>query len=272
MPDFSNIVFITDLDGTLLPSNKIPLQKDLEAIERFKKYGGTFTIATGRVIQATDQFFDILKPNAPIILNNGSLIYDIDSKKTLYNRTLDRAAKEYTIALMEKFPEIGVEVNFPDKICVIRLTEWEQQHLNITHLPYVETAIDDIPEDGWCKVLYSISHDRIHELEEFAASEGWDKASFVTSGKSYFECLPKDTAKGFALKELIKIAGWENCRIAASGDYNNDLEMLEVSDIPIAPQNAQKIVKDAAEYVTSADCNSGFISEAVEYIENHYVK
>ena len=70
MPDFSDIVFITDLDGTLLPSNKIPLQKDLEAIERFKKYGGTFTIATGRVIQATEQFFDILKPNAPVILKN----------------------------------------------------------------------------------------------------------------------------------------------------------------------------------------------------------
>ncbi len=272
MPDFSDIVFVTDLDGTLLPSNKIPLQKDLEAIKRFKKYGGTFTIATGRVIQAADQFFDILKPNAPVILNNGSLIHDIKTGKTLYNRTLDRSAKEYTLALMEKFPEMGVEVNFSDKICVVRLTEWEQQHLNVTHLPYVETGIDDIPEDGWCKVLYSVSHDMIHELEEFAASEGWDKASFVVSGESYFECLPKDTAKGFALKELIKIAGWENCRIAASGDYNNDLELLENADIPIAPQNAQEIVKKAAEFVTSADCNSGFISEAIEYIEKCYIK
>ena len=48
--------------------------------------------------------------------------------------------------------------------------------------------------------------------------------------------------------------------------------MLEVSDIPIAPQNAQDIVKKAAEFVTAADCNGGFISEAVEYIESHYVK
>ena len=272
MPDFSDIVFITDLDGTLLPDNKIPLQKDLEAIERFKKYGGTFTIATGRVIQAADQFFDILRPNAPVILNNGSLIYDINKKEALYNCTLDKAAKEYTLALMERFPEMGVEVNFPDKICVVRLTEWEQQHLNVTHLPYVETTIDEIPEDGWCKVLYAVSHEMIHELEEFAASEGWDKASFVVSGKSYFECLPKNTAKGYALKELIKIAGWENCKVAAAGDYNNDLELLENADIPIAPQNAQDIVKNAAEFVTYADCNSGFISEAIEYIEKRYVK
>ncbi len=272
MPDFSNIVFITDLDGTLLPSSKIPLQKDLDAIERFKRYGGIFTIATGRVIQAADQFFDILKPNAPVILNNGSLIHDIETGETLYNRTLDRSAKEYTLALMEKFPEMGVEVNFPDKICVVRLTEWEQEHLNITHLPYTVTNIDDIPEDGWCKVLFSVPHGMIHELEEFAASEGWDKASFVVSGRSYFECLPKNTAKGLALKELIKIAGWENYKIAASGDYNNDLELLENADIPIAPQNAQEIVKNAAEFVTSADCNSGFIAEAIEYIEKRYIK
>lgn len=272
MSDFSNIVFISDLDGTLLPYDKIPLQKDIEAIECFKAGGGIFTIATGRVIQAADQYFDVLKPNAPVILNNGSLIYDIESRKTLYNRSLDRAAKDYTIALMERFPDLGVEINLPDTIYAVRINEWERKHLELTHLPYEEAGIDDIPSEGWCKVLYSIAHERMNELVEFAASMNWDKTNFVTSGDFLFECLPKNTAKGIAMKELIKIQGWESFTIAAAGDYDNDLEMVEYADIGFAPNNAQDIVKNAADCITSADCNSGFIAEAINYIEKHSVK
>lgn len=272
MSDFSNIVFISDLDGTLLPDNKIPLRKDIEAIERFKAGGGIFTIATGRIIQAAEQFFDVLKPNAPVILNNGSLIYDIKSGSALYNRALDKAAKDYTIELMERFPEMGVEINLPDKIYAVRLNDWERKHLELTHLPYEEADIDEIPDQGWCKVLYSIGGGRTKELEAYAASMGWNKTSFVISGDFLFECLPKDTAKGIAMKELVKLQGWNSFTIAAAGDYNNDLEMLEYANIGFAPQNAQEIVKNAAEFVASADCNSGFIVEAIDYIEKNCVK
>ena len=272
MSDFSNIVFISDLDGTLLPQSKIPLQKDIDAIERFKAGGGIFTIATGRVIQAAEQFFDVLKPNAPVILNNGSLIYDIESGSALYNCSLDKAAKEYTLELMERFPDMGVEINLPDQIYAVRITEWERLHLEMTHLPYKEADINDLPDDGWCKVLYSIGNGKTKDLEAYAASMNWNKTSFVISGDFLFECLPKDTAKGIAMKELIKIKNWENFIVAAAGDYNNDLEMVEFADIGFAPQNAQDIVKNAAVCVTSADCNNGFISEAIDYIEKHCVK
>lgn len=272
MSDFSNIVFISDLDGTLLPGSKIPLKKDIEAIERFKAGGGIFTIATGRVIQAAEQFFDVLKPNAPVILNNGSLIYDIDNGNTLYNCSLDKAAKDYTLELMERFPDMGVEINLPDQIYAVRITEWERLHLEMTHLPYKEAEIDDIPDEGWCKVLYSIGNGKTKELEAYAASMNWNKASFVISGDFLFECLPKDTAKGIAMKELIKIKGWESFKIAAAGDYNNDLEMLEYADIAFAPKNAQEIVKNAADYVTSADCNEGFIAEAIDHTQKMLCK
>ena len=46
MSDLSNVLLITDLDGTLLPDNKILSQKDKEAIKRFRADGGKFTVAT----------------------------------------------------------------------------------------------------------------------------------------------------------------------------------------------------------------------------------
>lgn len=267
MPKFSNTVLITDLDGTLLPQSKILNEKDLNAIKYFRQNGGIFTIATGRIIQASEQFFDVLKPDAPVILNNGGLIYNIDKKETVYEHCINEAAMEYTVALMEKFPEMGVEINFPDGIYVIRMTEWERLHLNMTHLPYTEKSLEEIPQNGWCKVLYSMGDGRVRELSDYAEAMGWDKTSFVISGDFLFECLPKGCTKGSALKKLWEIEKWDNFTVAAAGDYNNDLEMLEFADIAIAPQNAQDIVKSSADYVTKATCEEGAIAEAIEYLD-----
>ncbi|MDE6595640.1 MAG: HAD family hydrolase [Oscillospiraceae bacterium] len=267
MPKFSNTVLITDLDGTLLPQSKILNDKDLKAIKYFRQNGGIFTIATGRIIQASEQFFDALKPDAPVILNNGGLIYDIDKKETVYEHCIDSAAMDYTIALMEKFPEMGVEINFPDGIYVIRMTEWERRHLNMTHLPYTEKTLEEIPQNGWCKVLYSMGDGRVRELSDYAAAMGWDKTSFVISGDFLFECLPKGCTKGSALKKLWELEKWDTFTVAAAGDYNNDLEMLEFADIAIAPQNAQDIVKKSADYVTKVTCEEGAIAEAIEYLD-----
>ena len=267
MPKFSNTVLITDLDGTLLPQSKILNEKDLSAIKYFRQNGGIFTIATGRIIQASEQFFDTLKPDAPVILNNGGLIYNVDKKETVYEHCINETAMEYTIALMEKFPEMGVEINFPDGIFVVRMTEWERLHLNMTHLPYTEKSLEEIPKSGWCKVLYSMGGGRVRELSDYAEAMGWDKTSFVISGDFLFECLPKGCTKGSALKKLWELEKWDTFTVAAAGDYNNDLEMLEFADIAIAPQNAQDIVKRSADYVTKATCEEGAIADAIDYLD-----
>lgn len=267
MAKFSNTVLITDLDGTLLPQSKVLNEKDLNAIKYFRQNGGAFTIATGRIIQAADQFFESLKPDAPVILNNGGLIYNVDKKKIIYEQCADNAAYDYTVALMEKFPEIGVEINLSDGIFVVRMTEWERLHLSMTHLPYAEKSLEEISKTGWCKVLYSIGDGRVKELSEYAASMGWDKTSFVISGDFLFECLPKGCTKGSALKKLSELEKWDTFTVVAAGDYNNDIEMLEFADIAIAPQNAQDIVKKSADYVTKATCEEGAIAEAIDYLD-----
>lgn len=63
--------------------------------------------------------------------------------------------------------------------------------------------------------------------------------------------------------------GWENYTVAAAGDYDNDLEMLEFADIAVAPRNARDIVKKVADIVTNADCCGGAIAEAIKYLEKN---
>lgn len=49
MKDFSNILILTDLDGTFFGKHAKIIQRNIDAIEYFKAKGGRFSIATGRV-------------------------------------------------------------------------------------------------------------------------------------------------------------------------------------------------------------------------------
>ena len=110
MPDFSDVMIITDLDGTLLPENKILSEKDLEAIKRFRSDGGKFTIATGRTIQSADRYIKELEIDIPVILYNGSLIYDVQKQEVLFTDELPEFAPDIAKELFGFMKNPGGEV------------------------------------------------------------------------------------------------------------------------------------------------------------------
>ena len=69
------ICIITDLDGTLLPASKVPLERDVKAIRKFEQAGGVFSIATGRTVQASLRYAEQLQLKSPMIVFNGAMIY-----------------------------------------------------------------------------------------------------------------------------------------------------------------------------------------------------
>ena len=56
--------------------------------------------------------------------------------------------------------------------------------------------------------------------------------------------------------------------VVACGDFDNDLEMIKFADIGFAPSNAQDCVKEAADFISDADCSSGFMSEVINHVMN----
>ena len=81
------------MDGTFLPASKIPGKKTLDAVNRFQQAGGRFSIATGRSLQASQQYFDTVSVNCPIIMCNGGMIYDINSKEQIYDVYVPRGTR-----------------------------------------------------------------------------------------------------------------------------------------------------------------------------------
>jgi Cof subfamily protein (haloacid dehalogenase superfamily) len=262
------VFLMTDLDGTLLTSKKELNAADIEAINRFRSNGGRFSIATGRTLQTAVQYIEQLEVTDPVIMYNGSCVYDPHEKKILHISALPEKAYEYALQIMERFPGTGAELLRPDGTYIIKLNAVEKEHALYCTVPPIYCGIDDVPKGQWLKILFAMNPEEIDELEEYVKTQNFEGVTFVRSDRIFFEMLAEGVSKGSALNECRKLLKNENLTFAAAGDFHNDVELVRNADLGAAPSNAQECVKEAADIVLNASCDEGAIAELISVIES----
>ena len=116
----NGLLLVTDMDGTMLTTDKHISNENIAAIRAFQKAGGRFSIATGRSIPSLEHYVHLLQIDTPVILYNGGAIYDYDKREILWHSILSENAELYVRDVYEKFPEIGIEILLDDQIYVAR--------------------------------------------------------------------------------------------------------------------------------------------------------
>ncbi|MBR1423859.1 MAG: Cof-type HAD-IIB family hydrolase [Ruminococcus sp.] len=266
--DISKILLITDMDGTFLPASKVPGSRTIKAVERFQRAGGRFSIATGRAIQAAKQYFGLVRVNAPIIMSNGGMVYDINEKKQIYDVYLPQNAREITKEILSSHPWVGCEVLALEEVYVPQMTDLEEVHNQICKVVPLLCSVDEIGSKNWYKVLFALPPERMGELMSFVEDKGYKGVDFVRSSKEYYEILPQDISKGTALNVMRERCGMEDMFFIAAGDYNNDIELLQAADMAVCPSNAVDDVKAVCDKVYEASCEEDFIAEVIDDIMN----
>ncbi|MCM1166114.1 MAG: HAD family hydrolase [Lachnospiraceae bacterium] len=266
--DFGKVIFMTDLDGTLLTDDKRIIDRDLAAIERFRAGGGLFTTATGRGWAMARRIVeDVLHLDIPSVLFNGAGVYDFKFDRFLWQCEIGGHARGYIRRLNDMFPNrLGFEVLHKQTVFVPFINETEREHLETESVIPDRRALDEIPEGGWLKFVIAAPPEELDRVERAVAEGGFEDAQWVRSAPVYFECLPRgvDKSRGFA--ELIRILGAEDRFSVAAGDFMNDTAMIQKADLGAAVANAQPSVKAAADIVV-CDNNSGAIAEIIDCIE-----
>lgn len=263
--DISKVLLITDMDGTFLPASKIPSKKNLEAVERFQKDGGKFSIATGRSLQASKQYFGDFSVNCPIIMCNGGMVYDINNSKQIHDVYLPEKARRFTDKILKDNPTVGCEALVLDEVYVPQMTKMENEHCGICKVEPVICSVDEIP-DNWYKVLFAQEPSKIGELIKYVEAGDFGGVDFVISSPQYYEMLPQNISKGSALEIMRTACQMDDYTFVAVGDYNNDLEMIKYADVGICPSNATDDVKNAADIVLDVSCEEDAIAAVIEYI------
>lgn len=82
--NFSDILLVSDLDGTFLSHAGKPVPENMEALRRFKDGGGLFAFASGRVHTNIRSIFPDPAEvcNVPAVLCNGAYLYDFGKMRS----------------------------------------------------------------------------------------------------------------------------------------------------------------------------------------------
>jgi len=263
--DISKVLLITDMDGTFLPSSKVPGKRSVDAIADFQRKGGKFSIATGRAFQAAQQYFDSFSVNCPIIMCNGGMVYDLAEHRQIHDVFLPDFTRDIVAEILRDNPDAGCEVLTLDAVYVPQMTPLEAKHNVICKVEPVICTVEEIPEN-WYKVLFAIEPEKMERLISYVQKRGWSGVDFVRSAPEYYEILPQNISKGSALEKMRRLCGMEGHTFVAMGGYNNDMGMLQAADLAVCPSNAVDEVKAVCDIVLDKSCEEDAVAAALEYI------
>jgi len=96
------LLYIADLDGTLLNNDKQVSRYSQQVINTHLARGGSFTIATARTLATTEKIISGLHINIPVVLMNGVAIYDLHKGVYVKVVAIPQATAEAITGILEE--------------------------------------------------------------------------------------------------------------------------------------------------------------------------
>lgn len=264
-------MIITDLDGTFYKTGGGLVEKNLEAVEYFKKNGGLFTIASGRVPSAMGYDIEIFKTltNVPAILCNGAYIYDFHTGTRISEIEVNYdKAIEISRAVHKKVPDVTVRVSYGGN--EYRLKDGDDFY-------HVGDMCKVIGENApvlksWTRVSFDGNPDNTELVRKYFENDYKEYFSFMKACPEIYEFQDIKASKGQALDRLRAYIREANLakgqlKIYALGDFENDLDLLAHADVSACPENAIESVKRVAD-IQLCHCNDGTTADLIAKIES----
>ena len=268
---FSDILLTVDYDRTLTaPDSTIP-ERNLEAIRYFLENGGAFTVNTGRSLPMIQRFKDKVPVNAPLLLYNGAVAYDVQRDELVFAHEIQLDMWKTVGELIELFPDLTVEVQALDKhYDFLPNPAWDAFSANNCAYataqpgqdlgPFLKFSLYGEIRDVTVEQLYSGSAEEIRRMDEAEKKikEVYaDHVAVFRAGPRIIDAQTKGISKGRAARELQKQMGRK--LLVCVGDAENDVVMLDEADFAFVPADA--ILKNRYENVCK--CAEGAVADVI---------
>ena len=253
-----------DVDETLVDSSRRIVPELERALARCRQAGVRLSLATGRMYESALPYARAISADAPLVLCNGGRIHDPDTGAVLHSRTLAIEEAHRVLGLVKRH-HLHVNLYLNDRIYIDHENETSRESAEKDGV--VQILVGDLSSflDGEPMKLLIIGPG--HKLEALRAEYEAQphQSEVVRSEPTYLEILPQGVSKGSALSEVSRLTGIPLSEIAAFGDSNNDLELLQAAGLGIAVANALPNLKAAADRTATQPRGLG-VAEQLELL------
>lgn len=254
--DFSKVkLVVSDMDGTLLNSQGEVSPRFFSQFEALKKHKIHFVAASGRQYQSILHKLDRIKDEISIIAENGGFMQHDQVSEVLLQLSKENVQKcveklrtvdgSYIVLCGKKAAYI--ETN--DQEFISKFSEYYKSYEIVEDLTKVE-------DDEFLKIaVYHFESSEAYILPEI--KDITQTLQVTVSGQNWLDISHKDANKGYALTMLQNKLNVKADETLVFGDYNNDLQMLELGYFSYAMANAHPDVKKIARFETKSNAEEG---------------
>jgi len=260
-------LYISDLDGTLLNRNAELSKYTTNTLNRLIASGTCFSVATARTAATSLFMLERITINAPIILMNGVLIYNIKAREYVKKELLESTKTEQILSAMNVAGLTGLMyalsgdelVTYYERLDNDALKDFMDERMRKYNKRF--TQIDDFA-NAETEIIYFTfldSNENIHRLhKEMGKVDGLRLEMYqdIYSDNLWYLEIFSDTASKYnAVQFLRQKYGFD--KIIGFGDNLNDLPMFAACDECYAVSNAKPEVKEKATAVIGLNDDDG---------------
>jgi Cof subfamily protein (haloacid dehalogenase superfamily) len=258
---------VTDVDGTLVTSDKTLTARSVEAVRRLHEEGVAFSICSSRPPFGLRMLLDPLALKLPFGGYNGGSIVEPDLRP-VEQKLLAPAAAQEAIDLLERHGITSIWV-FTGGEWLIRDRAGDHVDLEIHTIQTQPTIVPSFAGRlGAVSKIVGASRDHDRVAASVAAGQATlpGRATVARSQPYYCDVTPPGINKGRLVDLLAERLGVQREKIAVLGDAGNDVEMFARGGFAIAMGNATPEVKALAQATTLANDEDGFAAAVERYI------
>lgn len=254
---------VLDIDGTLYNSVKQITDATKQAIFRAREAGKVIVIASGRPVPGIADVCSTLEfaeKGGYIMGYNGGRIINVQTGEHISETTLPDGivseiaalAAEYDAPVVAHAPDMLVSERPEDEIIQL---EARLNHMTVDKID----SLADYNEHRLFKCIITGSAEKLAGLEKIAAAHFDGRLSVYRSEPYFLEILPLGIDKAHGIDVLAQHLGLTKDDFIACGDGFNDLSMIRHAGLGVAMANAQKVVKQYADYITDSCDDDGLV-------------
>ncbi len=246
------ILYVSDLDGTLLQSNEKTSDFTNNTINEFVKNGMLFSYATARSYQTAHKVTAGLNAKIPLIVYNGAMIVDNEDGSFLHKNFFGSVASDILDDLLkndiypivysfldekEVFSYVADKCTRGMKLFLDTRKGDKRTHMLTSKKELYEGEIfyfTCIDEEEKLAPLYEKYKDIYHCVFQ----------KDIYSKEQWLEIMPKEASKANAIRQLKDYLQCD--KLVVFGDGENDMDMFELADEAYAVENAVDVLKQRA--------------------------
>lgn len=254
----------SDLDGTLLNSNKDISDYSIKVLKEAQGKGVDFAVCTGRMYGSMEYLMPKLTFSKYSINIMGAEIYNNFTKERIYFRPLE---DEHAMAIAKYAMDNKVHMNlYIDNVLYTNFDDefrhWYHQETTSLGI-VVEDIIEFIKGKKLSKILFISEPDEAKKHFENMQKMFGEELNICASHPRYVEFSHIDAQKDKTLLVLLDMLNIKKEELIVFGDSGNDVSMLKNTGYSCCVANGWDEAKQASDLIIESNDDDG-VAKTVE--------